>query len=152
MTTLHTNINKRCPDVKKILLLGTKHVDTLSSSNLAIQSILLCHLAYGNQLIRSDFTTGDSWHDRECAVSLNVGEESVVCFLQVVELFVHDVLVEQARENGSDGGFAQFASKRVWVLADCFHDIDEGSQLLDRDDVVEIGSRVRDMNAHWASK
>lgn len=136
MTTLHANINKRCPDVKKILFLSTKHIDTLSSSNLAIQSIFLCHLTDGNQLFRSDFTTRDSWHDGECAVSLNVGEESVVCFLQVVELFVHDVLVEQARENGSDGRLANFASKGVWVLSDCFHDIDEGPQLLDCDNVI----------------
>lgn len=148
MPTLHTNINKRRPDVKKILLLSTEHINTLSSRNLAIQSIFLCHLTDGNQLIRSDFTTRNSWHDRECAVSLNVGEESVVCFLQVVEFFVHDVLVEQARENGSDGGLAKFASKGVWVLADCFHDINEGSQLLDCDDVVEIGPRIGNMDAH----
>lgn len=127
MPTLHTNINKRRPDVKKILLLGTEHIDTLSTSDFAIQPILLCHLSNGDQFIGSNFSTGNSWHDRKCAIPLDVGEESVVGFLQVVELLVHDVLIEQAREDGSDGRFANFASKRIWVLADCFHDVDKRS-------------------------
>lgn len=136
MSTLHTRIHKFRPDVQKILLLRTEHVDALGTSDFAIKTVFLGHGSDRNEFIGRDFTTWDSGYHRECAVSLDIGKELVVCFLQVVDSLVHDVRVEQTGENGCDCGLAQFATERFWVLSDSFHNVDEGFELLDGHDVV----------------
>lgn len=136
MSALHTRIHKFRPDIKKILLLRTEHVDALGTGDFAIQTVFLGYRSDRNEFIGRDFTTWNSGHHRECAVSLDVGQKLVVCILQVIDTLVHDVRIEQTRQNGTNCGLAKFATKRFWVLSDGFHDIDKGFQLLDGHDVV----------------
>lgn len=136
VSTLHTRIHKFRPDIQKILLLSTEHVDALGTGDFAIKTVFLGYGSDSNELIGRYFTTWNSGDHRECAVSLNVGEEFVVCFLQVVDSLVHDVRIEQTGQNGCNRGLAQFATKRVWFLSDGFHDVDKGFQLFDGHNIV----------------
>lgn len=147
MATLHPRIHQLLPDGEKILLLRAKHVDALSSGNLAVQIVLLGHLPDGDELVGRDLAAGHTRHDGESPVALDVGQESVIGVLQVVDGFVHEVGVKETRKDGCDGRLAYFAAQRLGILAAGLHHGLKGLELLDCDDVVEIDSRVWDVRA-----
>src|SRR6478735_4285335 len=84
MTGLHTTSNKLAPDVEKVLLLGTKQVDTLTTCDLGVEVVLLGNLANDHKLVRSNLTTGYTRDNRVGTVSLDVTQEAIIGLLETV--------------------------------------------------------------------
>lgn len=148
MSALHASIDEFCPDIKKILFLGPKHINPLSTGDLAVQIVFLSNLANGYELVCINLTPGNSGDDGKCAVSLNVCQKPVVCVLQIMEILVHNVLIELTCEYRRDSRLTQLASEGIWVLADCLHDIGKVFQLLHRNYIIEVDTRVREVTAY----
>lgn len=148
MTALQPSIYQLLPNSQQILLPCTEHVDALPARDLAVQAILLSDAAYDNKLVGRDLAACHARNHRERAVALDVGEEAVVGILQLTHGLVHQVRVEQAGQDGGDGGFAQLTSEREGVLSASFHDVGEGFELLDGDDVVKVCACVGDVRAY----
>ena len=60
---------------------------------------------------------------------------------------VDDVSVEQAGDDRANGRFAELASCRLGVFTCLGHDIREALELLDVDDVEQVGTRVVEVRA-----
>ena len=110
VTTLHAGIYETPPDVQKVLLPGTKHVDPLASRDLCIQSVVPSDLAHDDQFVGRDLAARYARHDAECAVALDVPQEAVVRVLQAVVRAVHNVPVPKGGEDTGDGGLAHLAA------------------------------------------
>src|SRR5690242_19756533 len=120
-----------------------------TTSDLGVEAVLLCDLAYRDQLVRMDLTARNTRYDGERPVSLNVGEESddgfstphsplhgdedcagnppVVCILRTVVFGLHDVVVVQRRQDTRHGGLADLAPHRS-LRANGVHDGSEVAQ------------------------
>lgn len=125
VATFHTSIDQLRPDLQQVLLLGAEHINTLTSSDFAVQVEFLGHLTDGNQLVGRNLSTRHPGHHRESSIALDVGEETVVRILQLVELSIHDVSIVKARENGGDGGLAKFTTQRFGASSNRAHDLFE---------------------------
>lgn len=111
MATFHPSIDKFGPNIEKILLLGTKHVDSLSTGDFAIKVVFLCNLANGDQPISRNFSTRNARDDGERSISLNIRKKFVVCILEVTDWLIQNMTVIHARENRSDSWLAQLTSQ-----------------------------------------
>lgn len=89
MATLHTTFYQLRPDSEKVLLLGTEHVDSLTTSDFTVEVILLGYLADGDKFIGRDLTSRNSRDDGECAIALDISQESVIGVLQLVNRLIH---------------------------------------------------------------
>lgn len=142
MSRLHARLHQRRPDVHQILLLRSKHVYPLPASDFAVKPVLLCDLPNDDEFLGGDLTTGDTGDDGEGAVALDIGEELVVCFLEFVKALVHDMAVEEGREDGCHARLADLATERVRGGATLVHDLLEGLELLDGDYAEEVDAGV----------
>ncbi|GKT86390.1 LOW QUALITY PROTEIN: cellobiohydrolase A [Colletotrichum tofieldiae] len=144
---LHAGLDQHPPNVQQVLLLGAEHVDALPAGDLGVEVVLGRHVADGDELVRGDLAGGHPRDDAVGAVALDVAEETVVGLLQAVHGLVHDVAVPQGGEDAADGGLASFAAKRGRVVSGLAHHLLERLQLLDEDDVVQVGARVVEVGA-----
>lgn len=125
MATFHPSIDKFGPNIEQILLLGTKHVDSLPTSDFAVKVVLLCDLANRDQPISRNLPTGNTRNDGERSIPLYIRKELVVCILEVTDWLIQNMAVIHARQNRSDGWLAQLTSQRIGNFTYCLHYVHE---------------------------
>ena len=139
MATFHSSIDKFRPNVQEILLLSTKHIDSLSTSYFAVKVVFLCNLANSNQPIRCNFAACNARNNGKCSIPLYICKKFVVCILEITDWLIQNMAVIHTCKNRPDSWFAQLASNRVWDISYCLHNIRKRFQLPNGHNIVEIG-------------
>jgi hypothetical protein len=109
MSTFKASGIEGFPNIRKVILSGTEHIDTLSASYLlppryqyartrikyylSVQPVFFCQLSDGDETVRSYLTSGNARDDRKGPIALNVSQESVVGILILVVSGCHNVLI-----------------------------------------------------------
>lgn len=78
MTGFHTAVHEFPPDLGQVVFLRPEHVDTLTTGDLAVKTILLRHGANDDELLRGDLASGDTGNDGESTVSFCIVEVSIL--------------------------------------------------------------------------
>ncbi|MNO44312.1 hypothetical protein D3C76_345510 [compost metagenome] len=110
MPGFKTGFNQLGPDVRQLMQLRAKQVDTLATGDFGVEVVFLRHHTNRDQFVGGDLTTGDAWHHRICAVFLHVGHEGVVGVLQRHQRRVHDRLVPARRQDRAHRRLAHVAT------------------------------------------
>ena len=127
-------------------------------SYLCIKPVLLCNLSDYNQAFRSNLTSCNARDNRESAIALDVSQESIIGILILVVNGCHNVLVitvhnetgidikiydsnSQTRQDATDGRLADFTPNGIFVDTRILHNLHEGSQVLDADDIEYVSAR-----------
>jgi hypothetical protein len=109
MSTFKASGIEGFPNIRKVILSGTEHIDTLTASYLlprqyqyvrtgikayfGVQSVFFCHLSDGDETVRSYLTSSNARDNRKGPIALNVSQESVVGILILVVSGCHNVLI-----------------------------------------------------------